>query len=151
MRGRGECCQCASVASFQCCQFPIVGCRGVRRAEAARVPLPRGAARWRARAGRSGKSAASPMCGALVCAGEFARAFLWVWEGFLQPPRWRLPIRLLPLSLNVSCLRSPRFPARQRRISARGLSNLPIQSKNLIAFRVLDLIEYPPRAKKRDD
>ena len=28
-------------------------------------------------AGRSGKSAASPRCGALVCAGEFARAFLW--------------------------------------------------------------------------
>ena len=32
-------------------------------------------------AGRSGKSAASPRYGALVCAGEFARAFLWVWEG----------------------------------------------------------------------
>ena len=50
MRGGGECYQCASVASSQCCQFPIVGCRGARaRAEAARVPLPRGVARWCAR------------------------------------------------------------------------------------------------------
>ena len=39
----------------------------------------------RAGAGRSGKSAASPRCGALVCAGEFARAFFCgsgrAWEG----------------------------------------------------------------------
>ena len=46
VKGCGECCQCASVARFQCCQFPIVGCR--------------------ARGG--GKSAASPRCGALACA-----------------------------------------------------------------------------------
>ena len=32
---------------------------------------------WAVGARGGGKSAASPRCGALVCAGEFARAFLW--------------------------------------------------------------------------
>ena len=111
-------------------------------------------------AGRSGKSAASPMCGALVCAGEFARAFLWgVGGAFYRRQdggspygrsRWGLNVSCLTGRSQVSCLRSARFPPRQRRTSAR-MAIPPIQSKNLIAFRGLDLVEYPPRAKKRDD
>ena len=112
VKGCGECCQCASVASFQCCQFPIVGCRGARgRAEAARVPLPRGAARWCARAG-------SP---AFFCGGRLSTA------AKMAAPHTAAPA-------GVSCLMPPgrsrvsglmsarRFPPRQRRNGARGHS-----------------------------
>ena len=85
----GECCQCASVASFQCCQFPIVGCRGARRrAEAARVPLLRGAARWCARAG---SPALFCGCGRLSTAAKMAAPHAFGWAphqtDVTRPPR----------------------------------------------------------------
>ena len=58
-----KCCQLGNVANVQV--LPVSSVANFQLSEGCRG------------AGRSGKSAASPRCGALVCAGEFARAFLW--------------------------------------------------------------------------
>ena len=74
----------SSVANFQL----SVGCRGARaRAETARVPLPRGAARWCARAG-------SP---ALFCG---------VWEGLSTAAKMAAPHTAAPAE--SQCLMSHR-------------------------------------------
>ncbi len=90
-----------------------MGCRGARgraRAEAARVPLPRGAARWCARA-----SSPALFCGvgglrhdmpqnrtrARRCNGRAAR-----WPSKL--PRWRLPILLGGAPRQTDVARPPR-------------------------------------------
>ena len=142
-----------------------MGCRGARaRAEAARVPLPRGGRSvcWCARV-----SSPALFCGCgrtwdvrrgtLAALGEPVRqakvlrltSYVLSTAAKMAAPHTAAPAGSQCLGSHVSGLPASHLASGG---SARGwLFNSQIQSKNLIAFRGLDLVEYPPRAKKRDD
>ena len=111
------------------------------RVEAARVPLPRGAARWCARA-----RAPALFCGV----GGLSTA------AKMAAPHTAAPAGVSMSHVSPAGLRShvsglPAFHLAGGGSARRRLSNWLIQSKNLIAFRSSVLVEYPPRTQKRDD